>query len=267
MSRRRTSNYGFVIRISSPFEGAIRVRTQSRTGRVQRGPEFEIADQARPRGRSKSSRTSWSIAPARCASRIGRKPFNLNLLRRRRVLTSSRDHQLPRPSAYGDRDYTIQRRPLGVGEYVYGPRRNASVRLAKNGQSISIWNEDPGTGTELAYKSIPSLSHEPRLRRVRQPPGARRLRGRDGAGVGGAVQRPRRRSRLLRVLPASRSRRSRSTPRSPGARRCPPRWSFGLWLSTVVLDRLRRENSGCRSSTAWQSGRSRSASSTSIVCG
>ncbi|KAL4960108.1 glycosyl hydrolases family 31-domain-containing protein [Aspergillus stella-maris] len=43
---------------------------------------------------------------------------------------------------------------LGVGDKVYGLGERFGP-FAKNGQSIEIWNEDGGTGSELTYKNIP----------------------------------------------------------------------------------------------------------------
>ena len=43
---------------------------------------------------------------------------------------------------------------LGVGEKIYGLGERFT-NFIKNGQTVDIWNEDGGTGTEQAYKNIP----------------------------------------------------------------------------------------------------------------
>ncbi|KAH7112106.1 glycosyl hydrolases family 31-domain-containing protein [Dendryphion nanum] len=43
---------------------------------------------------------------------------------------------------------------LGVGEKVYGLGERFGP-FAKNGQSIDMWNDDGGTGSELTYKNVP----------------------------------------------------------------------------------------------------------------
>ncbi|KFI64236.1 alpha-xylosidase [Bifidobacterium cuniculi] len=43
---------------------------------------------------------------------------------------------------------------LGVGEKIYGLGERFTA-FVKNGQSVEIWNEDGGTGTEQAYKNVP----------------------------------------------------------------------------------------------------------------
>ena len=44
--------------------------------------------------------------------------------------------------------------PIGVGEQIYGLGERFTA-FVKNGQSLDIWNEDPGTNTDQAYKNIP----------------------------------------------------------------------------------------------------------------
>ena len=48
----------------------------------------------------------------------------------------------------------VQRLALGVGETLYGFGERFGP-LVKNGQSVVVWNEDPGTNSEWAYKNIP----------------------------------------------------------------------------------------------------------------
>ncbi|KAJ5088332.1 Alpha-xylosidase [Penicillium angulare] len=56
---------------------------------------------------------------------------------------------------YAERQgYMLLGLDLGVGEKVYGLGERFGP-LAKNGQTVDIWNEDGGTSSELAYKNIP----------------------------------------------------------------------------------------------------------------
>ncbi len=50
--------------------------------------------------------------------------------------------------------WLMQRLRLGVGECIYGLGERFGP-VVKNGQSISVYNEDGGTDSELAYKNIP----------------------------------------------------------------------------------------------------------------
>lgn len=53
-----------------------------------------------------------------------------------------------------DDAYMYQQLGLSVDELIYGLGEHFTP-FVKNGQSISIWNEDGGTSTEQAYKNIP----------------------------------------------------------------------------------------------------------------
>ncbi len=44
--------------------------------------------------------------------------------------------------------------PIGVGEQIYGLGERFTA-FVKNGQRVDVWNEDPGTNTDQAYKNIP----------------------------------------------------------------------------------------------------------------
>ena len=226
------NNYGFTIRISSPFEGAIRVRVQHRTGRVQRGPDFELAEGSFT-GAFEEREDELVYRSGSLRLEIGRKPFKLAFFDGERALTSSRDNQLATLNVAGDRDYTMQRLSLGVGEYVYGLGERFG-QLVKNGQSISIWNEDPGTGTDLAYKSIPFYLTNRGYGVFVNHPGrvdfevaTERVSSVQFSVPGGDLDYFVFSGEPKEVL----EKYSRLTGRPP----LPPRWSFGLWLSTSFL--------------------------------
>lgn len=50
--------------------------------------------------------------------------------------------------------YMVTELSLGVGECVYGLGERFTA-FVKNGQSVDTWNEDGGTASQIAYKSIP----------------------------------------------------------------------------------------------------------------
>ena len=52
------------------------------------------------------------------------------------------------------RDFLVSGLALDVGELVYGLGERFTP-LVKNGQSVDIWNEDGGTSSEISYKNIP----------------------------------------------------------------------------------------------------------------
>ncbi len=131
----------------------------------------------------------------------------------------------------GDTPYMREQLDLGVGELVYGLGERFTP-FVKNGQAVDIWNEDGGTSSEQAYKSIPFyvtnrgygvfVNHPERVSFEIQSENASRAQF-SVAGecldyfiIGGAS--------LKEVL-------SNYT-RLTGRPALPPAWSFGLWLTT-----------------------------------
>ena len=51
-------------------------------------------------------------------------------------------------------NYLVSGLNLGVGELVYGLGERFTP-MVKNGQTVDIWNEDGGTASEISYKNIP----------------------------------------------------------------------------------------------------------------
>ncbi len=72
---------------------------------------------------------------------------------RRLTATGYRNQAQMRDSSTG-KAYMVEQLELGVGEYVYGLGEQFTP-FVKNGQSVGIWNEDGGTASQQAYKSIP----------------------------------------------------------------------------------------------------------------
>lgn len=61
---------------------------------------------------------------------------------------------LPYDVGKEDGAYMCQQLGLSVGELLYGLGERFTA-FVKNGQSVSVWNEDGGTSTEQSYKNIP----------------------------------------------------------------------------------------------------------------
>ncbi|MFQ3586803.1 MAG: alpha-xylosidase [Fimbriimonadaceae bacterium] len=140
------------VALDAPLEGAIRVRVEHFQGVADRGPRFRLAVDPPP--------TSVSIDDAVAAltsgpltARIDRKSWRIDFEADGRALTSSP----PRGTAMMETTegkFIADALTLGVGELVFGLGERFTA-LAKNGQSVEMWNRDGGTNSEQAYKNIP----------------------------------------------------------------------------------------------------------------
>lgn len=149
------NNYAFTLRLSSPSPDVVRVRVAHKLGRRRKGPTFDLDYAAKAPGvRIAEHEECFAFESGRLTVKIYKKPFSIEFCRDGEVVTRSRQNALGVMNVDGDRDYLLQRLTLGVGECVYGLGERFGP-LVKNGQSIQIWNEDPGTETDLAYKNVP----------------------------------------------------------------------------------------------------------------
>jgi alpha-D-xyloside xylohydrolase len=127
--------------------------------------------------------------------------------------------------------YVHEQLDLAVGESVYGLGERFGP-LAKNGQSVDIWNEDGGTSSEQAYKNIPFHLTDRGYGVFVDHPGlvsyeiGSEVVSRTQFSVAGQSM-----SYLIVYGPTPKEILSRYTALT-GRPALPPAWSFGLWLTT-----------------------------------
>ena len=150
------------LRVTAPMPEVIRVQVWHHKGTVKRGPEFELAPASGKNMAVEETEEAITIKNGSLSLIIGRKTWFMRYERDGELLTGS----APRDLAYlkedwkgmaydkGDGAYMRQQLGLSVGERIYGLGERFGA-FVKNGQSVSIWNEDGGTSTEQSYKNIP----------------------------------------------------------------------------------------------------------------
>ena len=134
----------------------------------------------------------------------------------------------------GDNAYMRQQLGLSVGELIYGLGERFTP-FVKNGQTVDIWNEDGGTGTEQSYKNIPfylsnrgygvfvnhteKVSYEVGSEYVTKVSFSVPGENLDYFVING----PTMKEALMRYTDLT------------GKPALPPEWTFGLWLSTSFV--------------------------------
>ena len=241
------------LEITAPTEGAIRIRAVHHKGRRDPGPHYPLA----PAGGSGAEPPVVGDSELRFRSgslelRIARNPGRLSFWRVREDGRTAFDQELCASErgdlAYLRTDWTDhayarddgsdaffrERLSVAPGECFYGLGERFGA-LARNGQSVDLWNEDGGTCSDAAYKNVPLLlssrgwgvfANDPgpvswevcseRVDRVQFSVPGERL---DYVVFDGPAPRDvlRRYTALL------------------GRPALPPPWTFGLWLSTSFL--------------------------------
>jgi len=153
--RAQTLDQGTItIRLSSPQENIIKVRTNHFDGMMEKGPFFPLNDDKSIQTEFVEDETTITFITGKTKAVITKIPFSITYFYEDRKLTSS----LPKCTAHinNDKDekFIREQLTLSVGECVYGLGERFTSFI-KNGQVVEMWNEDGGTSSELTYKNVP----------------------------------------------------------------------------------------------------------------
>lgn len=148
--------------ISAPMPEVIRVRAYHYKGIQKREPEFELNMSDDLELDVTEEEGILTVRNGHLSLVIDMEQWSMRYEWDGKLLTKSGSGDLAyvkenwKGSAY-DRpgsSYMCQHLGLSVDELIYGMGERFTS-FVKNGQSVSIWNEDGGTSTEQAYKNIP----------------------------------------------------------------------------------------------------------------
>lgn len=150
--------------ITSPAPDVLRVQTYHHLGVKKREPEFELYQKEEQPLTVTSDEEKLTVTSGGLTLEIGKKNWYMAYRRRNEVITRSAAKDLAcmktdwKGDAYdkgdGTETYMRQQLTMGVGELIYGLGERFTA-FTKNGQSVTIWNEDGGTSTYQSYKNIP----------------------------------------------------------------------------------------------------------------
>lgn len=146
------------------MEEMIRVQTIHHKGVRKKTPEFPLNLPAPKPLKTREDGRYLTITSGSLSLVIDKDDWSMEYRRDKTLLTKSGKGDLayiktdwtglPYDVGKEDSAYMRQQLRLSVGELVYGLGERFTA-FVKNGQSVSIWNEDGGTSTEQSYKNIP----------------------------------------------------------------------------------------------------------------
>nr|AGS51526.1 alpha-xylosidase [uncultured bacterium contig00004] len=231
------------IRYSSPIENVIKVRVSHFEGIEDKGPHFETHGTCEPGGASKV-KTNVRITDGKAVLESGKLSVSVEINSWNNCFYG--DGKLLTKNLYKSTGYMLEKGcccceektpymkdelSLTVGELVYGLGERFGP-FVKNGQSVDIWNADGGSASEQAYKNVPFYMTNKGYGVFVNDPGnvSFEISSEKTARVqfcvkGEAIE------YFVIYGPTPKEILERYTTLT-GKPAMPPKWSFGLWLST-----------------------------------
>ncbi|HEY0866413.1 MAG TPA: alpha-xylosidase, partial [Fimbriimonas sp.] len=150
------------VRITSPMPDVIAVRMVHHAGVADHGPNFPV-DAVGADVRAVEDEVSLALTAGALTARVSLKNWTLDFLADGKRVTGVPSRgmgfmqvspEARSPLEPSGESHMMASLDLGVGELVYGMGERFTP-FVKNGQVVDIWNRDGGTSSEQAYKNIP----------------------------------------------------------------------------------------------------------------
>lgn len=143
----------FTVRVTSPLDNVFRVVVSHHKGRRQRGPRLAV--EAAPRELAcAETDLGWALRSGSLELCVSREPFGLRFQDSRGEVITQSPGQALSLMEKGGATFLREQLTLGVGECIYGLGERFQA-LLRNGQSVDMWNADPGTCSDQGYKNVP----------------------------------------------------------------------------------------------------------------
>ncbi len=142
------------IEVTSPREDIITTRLINFRTNREHCPQFHL-NETDPHVEIDETDDAWTFTSGRLTLRIAKgETIDFAYLYDGKCIAHSGWRAKGLVTGPDGRLHVTDQLDLGVGEKIYGLGERFT-NFVKNGQSVEIWNEDGGTGTEQAYKNVP----------------------------------------------------------------------------------------------------------------
>jgi alpha-D-xyloside xylohydrolase len=145
----------FTVRITTPAENVLRIEVTHHKGRRRRGPSYPVNASPQPLDATDSADEVVVVA-GRLRLVVTKQPWGLKFVDAHtgEPVTSSPYKALGLMDKAGHGLFLREQLTLRPGELVYGLGERFQA-LARNGQSVDMWNDDCGTCSDKGYKDVP----------------------------------------------------------------------------------------------------------------
>ncbi len=217
--------------LSSPLPDVIRVKVTHFEGALDNGPHFEVSE-APGETTCEFLESEYRFTSGKVTAVVSKSGgFSIDFVADGKTFAKSPNKGTSYMSVAGDQAYSVSQVSLGVGELVYGLGERFTA-FVKNGQTVEIWNRDGGTCSDQAYKNVPFYMTNRGYGVFVNHPGAvsfeiasERTDRVQFSVPGESVE------YWVIYGPTPKEVLSKLTALT-GRPSLPPKWSFGLWLST-----------------------------------
>lgn len=217
--------------LSSPLPDVIRVKVTHFEGALDNGPHFEVSE-APGETTCEISESEYRFTSGKVTAVVSKSGgFSIDFVAEGKTFAKSPNKGTSYMNVAGDQAYSVSQVSLGVGELVYGLGERFTA-FVKNSQTVEIWNRDGGTCSDQAYKNVPFYMTNRGYGVFVNHPGAvsfeiasERTDRVQFSVPGESVE------YWVIYGPTPKEVLSKLTALT-GRPSLPPKWSFGLWLST-----------------------------------
>lgn len=141
------------VRLSAPMQDVIRVRISHFEGGIDRGPHFEVEEQAGAFEVTTREDGGLQVRSGRLTADLPAEGWSIEFKGDGKSLTRSPNRGTAMMETPAGK-HILDQLQLSVGELVYGLGERFTA-FVKNGQVVDMWNRDGGTCSEQAYKNVP----------------------------------------------------------------------------------------------------------------
>ena len=150
-----TLNIGMMtFTLTAPMDGVLGVRMTNHMGNYVKTPAFALGGCPGRKAALSETDEAWIFSSGELSLEIPKAGPQVRFMARGKQLTRIPGKTMGMMHHRDGRNFLVTGLDLGVGELVYGLGERFTP-FVKNGQTVDTWNEDGGTASEIAYKSIP----------------------------------------------------------------------------------------------------------------